>query len=113
MHEVVSDAPGAGARRKFACRHLRQTKSALVQQFLWHDDDLVPRQRRAHDRVRTRDIVDETVSGHNANASPVLLEIRASMRLKQNFYVGMLARTLSRLCDAMLARLDLTQFQTG
>jgi hypothetical protein len=113
MHEVMGDPAGAGARRKFARRHLRDVETALLQQRLRHDDDLMPRQRRTDDRVRTGYIVGETIAGHQLEAPAVLLEIGSSVRLKQDLDVGMFAGfcTGYRVGDPMLAHLDLTELQ--
>src|SRR4051794_9414696 len=107
MHEVVGDPASSRARRKFARRHLGQTKPTLLQQFLWHDDNFVPRQPRAHDRMRTGYIVGETIAGHHLNAAPVLFVVRYPVRLEQNLHVWVLARLRARngLRDTMLARL--------
>src|SRR5713226_4151092 len=113
MHEVISDPAGAGARRKFAWRHLRQIETAFFQQILWHNDDFVPRQRWTDDRVRAGYVIGETIAGQQFDATASLLEMRNSIGLKQYFDVGMLGRFClrNRMRKPMLARLDLAEFQ--
>src|ERR1700733_15043089 len=96
MDKVIGDPAGAGARREFACRHLRQAEAALLQQFLRHDDNLVSRQRRADYRVRTGYIVGETVTGHQLDAAATLLEMRNPVRLKKYFEERMTAQVCAR-----------------
>ena len=56
--------------------------AALPQQFLWHDNDLVPRQRRANDGMRTGHIIGETITWHYLDAAAVLFEIGNSVCLE-------------------------------
>src|ERR1700693_1094368 len=111
MDKVIGDPAGAGARREFACGHLRQAEAAFLQQFLRHDDDLVSRQRRADYRVGTGYIVGETVTGHPLDAGAPRSERRDPVRLK--FYLD--ERRTPRfgargdMHKPMLAGLDLTE----
>ena len=114
MHEVVGDPAGAGARRQLAGRHLAEMEPALPQQFLRHDDDLVPRQRRADDGVRAGNVVGEAIAGLDLDVAAVLLEIGNAVGLEQDLDVGMLAgygSRDSRVRDPVLACLDLAQLQ--
>src|SRR5476651_2412513 len=108
MHEVIRDPAGAGARRKLACRHLRRMEPAFLQQFLWNNDDFVPRQRRTDDGMRTGDIIGETIAGHQVDVAAALLEMRNSVSLEQYLDVGMFALFCPRrgMRKPMLARLD-------
>src|SRR5262245_50557453 len=91
MHEVVGDSAGPGARRKFARRHSLHMEAAFPQQFLWHDDDVVPRQRWTDDRMRTRYVIGKAITRLELDAPPLLLEVRSSFRLEMYLDVGMLA----------------------
>src|ERR1700677_1017263 len=112
MDKIIGDPASAGARREFACRH-RGAEAAFQQQFLRYDDDLVSRQRRADDRVRTGYIVGETVAGRQLDAAARLLEIRNAVSLEQYFdeWVGIQLGACGGMRKSMLARLDLTQLQ--
>ena len=112
-HKVVRDPAGAVARRKLARRHFRRVKTAFAQQFLRDDDDLVPRQGRADDRMRAGYVVGETIARHDVDAAAGLLEMRNPVGLEQDLDEGVLAqfRPGSRMRNAMLARLDLAQLQ--
>src|ERR1700722_14532976 len=111
MDKIVGDPAGTGARREFACRYSRRTETALQQQFLRHDDDLVSRQRWADDRVRTRHIVGETIAGRQLDAAAGLLEMRNPVSLKQYFDKRMGVERCARggMRKPMLACLDLTE----
>src|SRR5437588_7905424 len=111
MDKIIGYPAGASARRELACRHLRRAEATLLQQFLRHDDDLVSRQRRADDRVRTGYIVSEAVTWHQLDAAATLLEMRNPISLKQYLDVGMAAQSCARggMGKPMLTRFDLTE----
>ena len=91
MHEIMRDAAGAGARGQLAGGYSFGVESALAQECLWHDNDLMPRQRRADDRMRTGDIVGKTIARRHFNAAAVLLEIGDAAGLEQDLEIGMFA----------------------
>jgi hypothetical protein len=64
-------------------------EAAFPQQLLGHDDDLMPRQHRVGDRVRTGYVVGEAIAWRHFDATAVLLEVGNSNRLEQDLDVGM------------------------
>src|SRR5260370_39963689 len=115
MRELVRDPAGAGARGKFARRHLLRMEAAFPQQRPGYDDDLMLRQRRICDRVRTRYVVDETITRRHFDATAVLLEIGSSKRLEQDLDVGMFGRSNPpvSVTNPVLTDLDLAELQAG
>ena len=113
MHEVMRDPAGSGQRRQLACRHFAKMEPALAQQFLRHDHDLMPCQRRADDRVRRGNVIGETIARLHLDLAAVLLEVRNAVGLEQDLDVGMFAVVArrGRVRDPVLARLDLAQLQ--
>src|ERR1700752_4071764 len=88
-------------------------EAAFPQQFLRHDDDVMPCQRRTDDRMRTGYIIGQAVTRFELDAPPLLLEVRSSFRLEMYLDVRMIARSSAGngVRDPMLAHLDLTEFQ--
>jgi len=115
MCEVMGDPPRSRARRQLAGRHLVQPEAPLLQQFLGHDDDLVPRQPRADDGMWTADVVGEAIAGHQLDVAALLLEIGDAMSLEQDLDIRMFARPRARhgKGDPVLARLDLAELEPG
>jgi hypothetical protein len=113
MDEIIGDAAGAVARRELARRHLGELEAALLEQVLWNDDDLMARQGRADDGMRTGHVVGEAVARHDVEVQAVLLEMRHAVGLEDDLDVGMLAQLDARdgMRDPVLACLDLAQLQ--
>lgn len=113
MRHVMRDPARSAARRQFVRGHFFGPEAALLQQLLRHDNDIVARQRGADDRVRRRDIIGKTVARPDLDLPAILLEIGDAIGLEQDLDVGMCRISRSRIgmCDAVLAGLDLAEFQ--
>src|SRR5579859_1043899 len=88
-------------------------KTAFLQQFSGYDYHVVTRQRRADDGMRTRDVISETISGHQVKVAAILFEMGNTVGLEQDLYEGVLACPCARnrMGDPVLANLDLAELQ--
>src|SRR3954454_8584607 len=87
---------------------------SFEQQFLWHNDHVVPRQRWADNGMRTGDVICEAIARGQIETAAVLLETRNAVCLKQNFDKGVLASfaARNRMGKPMLADFDMTKLQS-